>query len=170
MPVVLGADAFGLDLSVRALVKEVASRPKNPTVLYNFAATLERIGKDSLAALVYMRCLDFETEGSEEWAETVAAMCAPASEHRSPAPSRTSYNPDAPGTAPLTSPCVRPPSRFCKLIQPQCDGVPKPAWWDDAELLHLSQRVLEAAPQSPAVCVMRADVLAGPSAKQRQKL
>jgi len=125
MPLVLGVDALA-GTTVKDLVREVASRPTNPTVLYNFAATLERSGKDSLAAVVYMRALDFETEGSEEWAETVAAI-------------------------------------FCKLIQPQCDGVPKPAWWDDQKLLSLSQRVLEAAPQSPAVCVMRADVLAGPS-------
>ena len=74
MPLVLGVDALA-GTTVKDLVREVASRPTNPTVLYNFAATLERSGKDSLAAVVYMRALDFETEGSEEWAETVAAMC-----------------------------------------------------------------------------------------------
>ena len=74
MPLVLGVDALA-GTTVRDLVREVSSRPTNPTVLYNFAATLERSGKDSLAAVVYMRALDFETVGSAEWAETVAAMC-----------------------------------------------------------------------------------------------
>ena len=74
MPLVLGVDALA-GTTERDLVREVASRPTDPTVLYNFAATLERSGKDSLAAVVYMRALDFETEGSEEWAETIAAMC-----------------------------------------------------------------------------------------------
>lgn len=125
-PLVLGEDALAGKLSVRALVKEVASQPTNPTMLYNFAATLERLGRDSMAAQVYMRALDFETEGSEEWAETVAAI-------------------------------------FGRLQQPECDSMAKPVWWDDSALLDLSQRVLKAAPKSPAVCVMRADVLAGPS-------
>jgi len=126
-PLLLGVDALAGIVSLRGLVREVAVNPTNPTVLFNFAATLERLGeKDHLAAVVYMRALDFETEGSKDWAECIAAI-------------------------------------FSKLIQPQCDGVAKPAWWNDEALLSLSQRVLDSSQQSPAACVMRADVLAGPS-------
>ena len=157
MPLVLGVDALA-GTTVRDLVREVSSRPTNPTVLYNFAATLERSGKDSLAAVVYMRALDFETVGSAEWAETVAAMCdAPRTPTSQPcgaaqpihtrrttaatAPAPTALRPRATNRRPLaTHPNRASPRRFCKLIQPQCDGVPKPAWWDDQELLRLSQR------------------------------
>ena len=63
-PLLLGVDALAGIVSLRDLVKEVAVNPTNPTVLFNFGATLERLGeKDHLAAVVYMRALDFETEG-----------------------------------------------------------------------------------------------------------
>lgn len=76
-PLLLGVDALAGIVSLRGLVREVAVNPTNPTVLFNFAATLERLGeKDHLAAVVYMRALDFETEGSKDWAECIAAMCA----------------------------------------------------------------------------------------------
>ena len=81
-PLLLGVDALAGIVSLRDLVKEVGVNPTNPTVLFNFGATLERLGKkDHLAAVVYMRALDFETEGSHDWAETVSAMCADVTLH-----------------------------------------------------------------------------------------
>jgi len=37
--------------------------------------------------------------------------------------------------------------------------VPKPGWWSDAELLSLSERVVEAAPEAAGTWQMRATVL-----------
>ena len=42
-----------------------------------------------------------------------------------------------------------------------CDEVPKPEWWNDEGMKAVSARVVALAPDKPAICAMRADVLSG---------
>lgn len=50
---------------------------------------------------------------------------------------------------------------FLLLLQPTCASLPKPAWWNDADLLALSEQALSVAPASYSAVQMRATVLSG---------
>jgi len=49
---------------------------------------------------------------------------------------------------------------FDLLRHDECDGVPKPEWWNDEALKALSARVVAVAPDAGTPCTMRAYVLA----------
>jgi len=50
---------------------------------------------------------------------------------------------------------------FLMLLRPTCASLPKPAWWNDADLLALSEQALSVAPASYSAVQMRATVLSG---------
>lgn len=50
---------------------------------------------------------------------------------------------------------------FDLLIRPPCDGVARPAWWEDGCLLAMSERALGDTPDSPYALSVRAHALLG---------
>jgi len=50
---------------------------------------------------------------------------------------------------------------FDLLLRPECDGVARPTWWTDKQLLTMSARALADTPDSPYAASVRANVLLG---------
>ena len=50
---------------------------------------------------------------------------------------------------------------FDLLLRPECDGVARPTWWTDKQLLSMSARALADTPDSPYAADVRANVLLG---------
>ena len=50
---------------------------------------------------------------------------------------------------------------FDLLVQPVCDAVPRPSWWNDVDLLQMSARALADTPGSPYAISTRVKVIMG---------